>query len=232
MISLSPLAADIAARAADIRSSIERAAERVGRDPSEVTLIGVTKTFPIETVKAAIEAGFTDLAESRVQELSIKVVEAPGHRDGGEILWHFIGPLQRNKVKRAVEIADVIQSVASMRLAEEINTRAEAAGRVVPCYLQVNVSNEDAKSGVQPEEAAVFIRNVLLLSHVSVVGLMTIPENTEPEIVRMQFRTLAQIAAEAPIPLRLSMGMSGDFEIAVEEGATDVRIGTALFGYR
>lgn len=232
MPSLSPRAATIASRLSEIRSRIAQAAERAGRDPSDVTLIGVTKTFPLEVVEAAIEAGFTDLGESRVQELSAKSEDVPGLVGGGSFRWHLIGPLQRNKVKRAVEIADVIQSVGSMRLANEINKRAEAVGRMMPCYLQVNVSGEDAKSGVKIDEAGAFIREVLELPNIEVIGLMTIPEEAEPEIVRSQFRELVRIADEAPIPLRLSMGMSGDFEIAVEEGATDVRIGTALFGDR
>ena len=232
MHSLSPRAATIASRLSEIRSRIDQAAERVGRDPSDVTLIGVTKTFPLEVVRAAIEVGFTDLAESRVQELSSKVEDVPGRMGGGSFRWHFIGPLQRNKVKRAVEIADVIQSVGSLRLANEINKRAEVLGRVMPCYLQVNVSGEDAKSGVAIDEAGSFIRDVLELPHIEVIGLMTIPEEAEPNIVRSQFRKLVRVANEAPIPLRLSMGMSGDYELAVEEGATDVRIGTALFGER
>lgn len=234
------LAGRIAARLAEVRRRVAAACERSGRDPSEVRLIAVTKTFPLEVIAAGIEAGLTDLGENRVQELDEKATAIPGEHQGGAVRWHLVGPLQRNKARRAVEIADAFHALDSDRLARELDKRAAAEGRILPCYVQVNVSGEETKSGVAPAGTHDFLARLAAFTHLEIVGLMTLaaPAETDEEletVVRPQLQTLARLAESfdgADRPLRLSMGMSGDFEIAVEEGATDIRLGTALFGER
>lgn len=238
------LASDIRARAAAVRERIAAACARAGRDPSEVRLVAVTKTFPVEVVRAGIEAGLTDFGENRVQELEEKAGAIPGEVGGGAIRWHLIGSLQRNKAKRTVELADEFHALDSDRLAKELDKRAAAAGRVLPCFVQVNVSDEDTKSGFAPDDVHPFLDRLADFEHLRVVGLMTLaaPVETEDEletVVRPQFQRLRALAetydasGNPRVELRrLSMGMSGDYEVAIEEGATDVRIGSALFGAR
>ena len=237
------LTTDIRRRADGVRARIDAACERAGRDPAGVRLIAVTKTFPLEVVRAGIEAGLTDFGENRVQELEEKGAAVPGELNGGGVRWHLIGPLQKNKINKTLEVADAFHALDSDRLAEHIDKRAARAGRVLPCFVQVNVSGEDSKSGVAPEETHAFVDRLGQWEHLRIVGLMTLaaPAETEEElesVVRPQFRQLRTLAesydgAASGITLnRLSMGMSGDFEVAVEEGATDVRIGSALFGER
>lgn len=238
------LASDIRARADAVRARIAAACARVGRDPAAVRLIAVTKTFPVEVVRAGIEAGLTDFGENRVQELEEKAGAIPGEIGGGPIRWHLIGSLQRNKAKRTVELADAFHALDSDRLAKELDKRARREGRVLPCFVQVNVSDEDTKSGFAPEDVDAFLDRLAGFQHLRVVGLMTLaaPVETDDEletVVRPQFRRLRALAetydasANPHVSLsRLSMGMSGDYEVAVEEGATDVRVGSALFGPR
>ena len=232
------LAALIAERAARVRERIERACARAGRSPDGVTLVAVTKTFPVEVVAAAVEAGLRDFGENRVQELVEKAEAVPGARDGGAVRWHLIGHLQRNKARDAVRYADAFHALDSLRLAEALDRRAEAEGRVVPCLVQVNVSSEGTKSGVAPAETHAFLDALAPFAHLRVEGLMTLaaPVETEAEletVVRPQFRRLRALAETYPAELPyLSMGMSGDYEVAVEEGATHVRVGSALFGPR
>lgn len=235
------LSEQIAARVAVVRDRVAAACARVGRDPSDVRLIAVTKTFPPEVVRAAVAAGLTDFGENRVQELEEKAGAVPGEHFGGGVRWHLIGPLQRNKARRAVELADSFHALDSERLARELEKRAAAEGRVLPCYVQVNVSGEGTKSGIAPEDAEATVRQFDAFEHLRVVGLMTLaapaegPDDLEA-VVRPQLRHLRRLADRAAdalgTPMRLSMGMSGDYEVAVEEGSTDVRIGTALFGER
>lgn len=238
------LASDIRARAAAVRERIAAACARAGRDPSGVRLIAVTKTFSVEVVRAGIEAGLTDFGENRVQELEEKAGAVPGEVGGGAIRWHLIGSLQRNKAKKAVELADAFHALDSDRLARELDRRAAAAGRVLPCFVQVNVSDEGTKSGFAPGDVHAFLDRLGGFEHLRVVGLMTLaaPAETDEEretVVRPQFRRLRALAesydagANPRVALdRLSMGMSGDYEVAIEEGATDVRVGSALFGAR
>ncbi len=238
------LAADIRARAEAVRARIAAASEQAGRDPAAVRLIAVSKTFPLEVVRAAAEAGLADFGENRVQELEEKAEVVPGEGRGGAVRWHLIGPLQRNKAKKAVEAADVFHALDSDRLAEELDRRAAQAGRVLPCFVQVNVSGEASKSGLAPAALHAFLDGLAAREHLRVVGLMTLaaPARSAAEletVVRPQFQRLRRLAetydagANPRLTLeRLSMGMSGDFEVAVEEGATDVRVGSALFGPR
>src|SRR5690606_29540528 len=218
---------------------IAQACARAGRAPDEVTLVAVTKTFPAEVVRAAVAAGLRDFGENRVQELVEKAEAVPGEAAGGDVRWHLIGHPQRNKARDAARHADAFHALDSLRLAEALDRRAAAEGRVLPCLVQVNVSAEDTKSGVAPDQAHALLDALAPLAHLRVEGLMTLaaPADTEEEletVVRPQFRRLRRLAETYPGGgLRfLSMGMSGDYEVAVEEGATHVRIGSALFGPR
>ena len=231
-------------RARDVRARIAAACARAGRAPEDVRLIAVSKTFPIEVVRAGITAGLTDFGENRVQELEEKGEALPGALGGGDVRWHLIGSLQRNKAKTAVAHADVFHALDSDRLARELDKRAANAGRVLPCFVQVNVSGEDSKSGLAPDALHAFLDRLAPHEHLQVVGLMTLAAPAADAealetVVRPQFRLLRELAqtydahANPRVRLdRLSMGMSGDFEVAVEEGATDVRVGSALFGAR
>ncbi len=223
----------IAQRYVEIRERVERACARVGRDPHDVTIIGVTKTKPAATVREAAEAGIGDVGENYAQELAAK------HEELGDIVrWHYIGSLQRNKVKLVAPYVAMIHAVDSERLGAEIDRHAEQLGRRIPVLLQVNTSGEESKHGVAPEEATELARALTALPGLELRGLMTLAAFLDdPEQVRPMFRLLRltrdRIETELGISLpELSMGMTNDFEVAVEEGATMVRVGTAIFGAR
>ena len=232
------LTSSIAEAAARVRQRIAEAADRAGRDAADVTLVAVTKTHPLEMVRAAIAAGLRDLGENRVQELIEKAEAIPGAGAGGDVRWHFIGSLQRNKARDVAAAADLFHALDSPRLARALDTRAGEAGRVLPVLVQVNVSDEDAKHGVPPEAAHDLLALAAECPHLRPVGLMGMAAIAEDaadleRVVRPAFRRLRQVYEASPVPLSvLSMGMSGDFEVAVEEGATHVRVGSALFGAR
>ena len=218
---------------AGVQQRIRAACERSGRDPSSVQLLVVAKTHPPEAVKAVADLGLTLFGENKVQEAKVKIPQCPGR-----LRWHFIGHLQTNKVRDAVELFAMIQSVDSLPLAQEINKRADAAARTMPVLLEVNVAAEASKFGYQPGRLLVELKEVNALPRLEIHGLMTVPPwSAEPEKARPHFRRLRELKAQceqilgAPLP-QLSMGMTGDFEIAVEEGATMIRVGTALFGSR
>ncbi len=218
---------DIAANLAAVRRRIDAAAARVGRDPAEVRLVAVSKTLPAAAVVAAFEAGQTEFGENRVQEAVAKVpaVAAAGLTPR----WHLIGHLQTNKARSALDLFAIIQSVDSLHLAQALSRRA-AAG--YPVLIEVNVAGETSKSGFAMAEAEAAIRTIRALPNIEVHGLMTVaPHATDPEDVRPVFRTLAELGRRLELPA-LSMGMSNDFEVAIEEGATIVRVGTAIFGQR
>ncbi len=225
----------IARNLEQVQARIAAACQRAGRPVDAVTLVAVSKTFPVEVVEAARKAGLHNFGENRVQELVSKADRLPGMVAGGTVCWHLIGHLQRNKAKDAVRVADVFHALDSFRLAEELDRRCAEAGRVLPCFGQVNVSEEDSKSGIAPDETHAFLDQVATLPHLRLLGLMTLAAPTDdPEAVRPQFRllrTLRDTWQEGRLPY-LSMGMSGDFEVAIEEGATHVRVGSALFGSR
>lgn len=211
---------------------IEKAAQGVGRNPEEINLVAVSKTVESARIKEAIEAGVSILGENYVQEAQKKIEEI-----GRTVSWHFIGHLQSNKAKYAVSLFDMIHSLDSIGLAEELDRRAEKEGRTMNAMIEVNLSGETTKFGA--EEAKVFdiARRVLNLSHLSLVGLMTMPPYfDDPRLSRpyyIRLRELKEKMIKEDIPLGdLSMGMSNDFEIAIEEGATYVRVGTAIFGER
>lgn len=220
------------ARVARVRQAITTACARCGRDPGEVTLVGVSKFHPAAAVQAVVDAGVTILGESRVQEATEKVPQLTGVTE-----LHLVGRLQRNKAKAAVALFDVIQSVDRLPLAEALHAAAQAAGKVQRIFLQVNIGDETQKGGVAPAALAALLETVTALPGLRVEGLMCVPPyDLDPEAARPYFRALVRLAAAhrpaGARPLALSMGMSGDFEVAIEEGATHVRVGTALFGER
>jgi pyridoxal phosphate enzyme (YggS family) len=221
----------IAVRYEAIRRQVADAADACGRDPGDVTIVAVTKTVGVEEVTAALAAGVRDFGENRVQEFLGKYGLFP------EARWHFIGTLQTNKVKDVVGKAHLIHSVDSMRLLSHIERRATERGVIQPLLLQVNVSGEEAKHGLSVADLPEAIREASQMDSVEVRGLMTMAPLARAEDVRWVFRELreARDSLRATLPDRvelehLSMGMSGDFRVAVEEGATIVRIGRALFG--
>lgn len=219
-----------------VQKKIKNAALRVNRDPRTIRLIAVTKTVSVDHVHEAIAAGITLFGENYIQEARSKI-ESIGRDD---ISWHFIGHLQSNKAKYAARLFDMIHSVDSVNLARELDKRAKKENRVLPILIQVNIAQVAAKYGTNPAKLIALIRNIAPFENISVRGLMTMPPYfNEPEKVRPYFRELKKLQSrlkEEGIPNirmeELSMGMTGDFEAAVEEGATMVRIGTALFGKR
>ena len=218
---------DIATNLERVRERLAGAAARAGRRADDVLLIGVSKTVDVERIRAAVAAGVTALGENRVQEAKTKVAEL-----GRPAAWHLIGHLQTNKVKDALPLFDVIHSLDRLELAREIERRAAARGQVVDALLQVNVAAEASKGGVGAAAVGETLDIIGKLAHVRVRGLMTIPPEVErAEDSRPWFRRLREIAERHGLR-ELSMGMSGDFEVAVEEGATMVRVGTAVFGPR
>ncbi len=216
-----------------IQQRIAAACARAGRDPSSVTLIAVSKTHPPAAIQLAADAGLLTFGENKVQEAKAKIPLCPG-----KLRWHFIGHLQSNKCRDAVELFSMIQSVDSLALAQELNKRCEAAAKTMPVLLEVNVAGEASKFGYPPERLLAELVALNALPRLEIHGLMTVPPYvTDPEKARPHFRRLRELKTEcekilgAPLP-HLSMGMSGDFEVAIEEGATMVRVGTALFGER
>ncbi len=211
---------------------IEKAARKAGRDPREVKLVAVSKTVEVARIKEAIEAGATILGENYVQEAQKKIEEI-----GKLVSWHFIGHLQSNKVKYAVRLFDMIHSVDSIPLAEELNRRMEQTGQMMSVMIEVNLSKEATKFGTDEETLWNLARGIQDLKHLSLEGLMTMPPYFDsPEMSRPYYvalRELKKKMTKEGIPVKeLSMGMSNDFEIAIEEGATFVRVGTAIFGPR
>ena len=220
-----------------VKRCIIEAAKRAGRDPSGVRLLAVTKEQSDATVAKGIQAGMTLLGENKVQEASGKI-EAFGRKNGLE--WHFIGRLQKNKVKFIFDLFDLIHSVDSLALAEAIHKKAQKIGSCMPILLQVNISGEKSKLGIDPLDLPREIRKFAKLEGVKISGLMTIPPYTsDPETSRPYYarlRELRDTCSSLNIPRicldELSMGMSNDYEVAIEEGATLVRVGTGLFGPR
>ena len=227
-------------RLADVRERMAAACDRAGRPAEAVTLVAVSKTFPLEAVRAAQAAGVRHFGENRVQDFVEKAEAMPGRLHGGDVCWHMIGHLQRNKAKDVAHHADLFEALDSPRLAKELDKRAEAEGRVLPCLVQVNVSGEESKYGLDPGDVHAFLDRIATYENLRIRGLMTLAAPADdPEDVRPQFRLLRELLEtynargnERPPLDVLSMGMSGDFEVAIEEGATHVRIGSALFGPR
>ena len=227
-------AASLAVARARVLERIQHACRRVGRNPDEVRLVAVSKTVPVERLRAALAAGLTTLGENRVQEGATKAEALP------DAAWHLIGPLQSNKARRAVEVFSTIQSVDGADLARRLDRLAAELrpGRPLPVLLQVNVDADPAKAGFAPGDLAAVVPGILALPNLSVEGLMTVGRLVDdPSAARPTFVALRGLSEElrrtsAALGPELSMGMSDDFEVAIEEGASIVRIGRALFGAR
>jgi PLP dependent protein len=224
---------DLEANIASITGRIQAACARAGREPGSVTLVAVTKGQPPEAVSAAAALGLTLFGENKVQEAKAKIPQCPSR-----LRWHMIGHLQTNKCREAVELFEMVQSVDSLRVAEELNKRAERAAKRLPVLLEVNAVGEASKFGCRPEQLLADLGAINALPRLEIHGLMTVPPwAPDPETVRPVFRQMRELKGRceqllgAPLP-HLSMGMTGDFEVAIEEGATLVRVGTALFGAR
>jgi pyridoxal phosphate enzyme (YggS family) len=224
---------DLEANVKAVRQRIEDTCARAGRQPDSVTLVAVTKGQPPEVVCAGAAAGLTLFGENKVQEAKAKIPLCPGR-----LRWHMVGHLQTNKCRDAVSLFEMVQSVDSLHLAEELNKRADQAARTIPVLLEVNAVGEASKFGCRPDQLLADLDSINALPRLEIQGLMTVPPWTpDPEAVRPVFRQLRELKQRceqvlgAPLP-HLSMGMTGDFEVAIEEGATMVRIGTALFGPR
>ncbi len=216
----------------EVRRRIAAAAARAGRDPAAVRLVAVSKTVPVARIREAVAAGQRLFGENYLQEARSKIAAL----DEG-VSWHFIGHLQSNKAKAAVELFELIHGVDRLKLAQALNAAAASLGRVQEILMQVNLAGETSKSGTAPEGAAELLQQISLLPHLKVRGLMTMPPFLAPEAVRPYFQALRELrdrlADHAGLPLpELSMGMSGDYEVAIAEGATLVRVGTAIFGSR
>jgi pyridoxal phosphate enzyme (YggS family) len=219
-----------------LRSRIEQTCRRCGRRPEDVRVVAVSKTFPAEMIRAALAEGQMDFGENYVQELKVKREELGEQK----IRWHFIGHLQSNKVKHIIEYAHLIHSVDGIALGREIDKQAERCGRRQDILVEVRTTGESTKFGVQPENAIALMQDLARLPHLRVCGLMTMgPFSGEPDDARPSFRRLRELSRDIDaagvdgITMNcLSMGMTNDFEVAIEEGATIVRIGTAIFGNR
>jgi PLP dependent protein len=225
----------VAANVAYVRERIREAALRSGRQVEEIKLVAVSKTVSIDFIREAVEAGVDILGENYVQEAlpKIEALELP-------VQWHFIGHLQSNKAYMVVKRFSLIQTVDSFKLARELSRRALAEGKTISILIQVNVSGEESKFGIRPDMLEPLLEEISALDGVHVKGLMTMPPYfNQPELCRPHFRKLKELAqsVQGNCPKNvnmdeLSMGMSGDFEVAIEEGATLVRVGTAIFGAR
>lgn len=232
-----PRAREIAQNLDVVHARIEQAVRVSGRSADEITLVAVTKTMPAEDVNAALDWGARVFGENRVQELLSKLPDIRMHE--GQC-GHLIGHLQTNKVRQVIDKVDMIQSVDSVRLAQEIDKQAEKHGKVMDILVEVNIGGEDAKSGVSPSELPALLDAIAPFSHLRVCGLMTVPPFCEKkEEVRPYFRAMHKLFVDITSKKSdnkdmhiLSMGMSGDFDIAIEEGSTMVRVGTAIFGRR
>jgi pyridoxal phosphate enzyme (YggS family) len=219
-----------------VKDRIKKAAEACNRNPQTIRLVAVSKTVPADRVREAIEAGVKNLGENYVQEAREKINSLTDF----PVNWHFIGHLQTNKAKYAVRLFDLIHSVDSLKLSRELNKQAQKNGKIQQILIQVNISREETKSGISVDEAINLVDEISHLQNLSIKGFMTMPPYfNQPERVRPFFSALRELRdqiKEKAIPNmsmdELSMGMTGDFEAAIEEGATMVRVGTAIFGER
>ncbi len=225
----------LAENIARVRAQIAAAAQRVGRAVDEITLVAVSKTKPLELVQMAYTLGVTDFGENRVQDalLKIEAFHPP------ELRWHMIGHVQSNKANKVVEPFNYVHSVDSLHLAQALHKHATEIGKHLPVFLQVNVAGEISKEGMTPEETPELARQIVMLTGLQVEGLMTIaPLVEDPEEVRPVFRALRELRARLRTEVtgsdwaHLSMGMTDDYRVAIEEGATIVRVGRAIFGQR
>ena len=217
----------IEANLEQVRRRIAQTCLQIGRAPEQITIVAVTKGVPPEAIRAAFHAGVRHFGESRIQETQRKREQLLGMEPGP--VWHFIGHLQTNKIGAALRLFDIIHSVDSVRLAEALSQRAQSR---IPVLLEVNIAGEATKGGFLPDQVKVALPQIRLLPELEVKGLMTVaPQAANPEEVRPFFRQMRQLAVTLGLS-ELSMGMSDDFEVAIEEGATIVRLGRIIFGQR
>lgn len=237
MTKVDPAQEPLAVRLADVRARLAAAAQRSGRNPDEVRLIAISKTHPAAVIRQAIESGAADLGENRVQEADGKIAEIGREH----VRWHLVGHLQANKARRAVNLFDVIHSLDTVDLAQRLDRLCAEEGRAsLPVLIQVDLGHEETKSGIDESELTHMVDSLGPLTHLKLIGLMTLPPFfDDPEQSRPFFRRLRELRDElnqrgafGDGTGELSMGMTHDFEVAVEEGATMVRIGTAIFGER
>lgn len=220
---------------ANVEKNIEQACKNAGRSRDEVTLIAVSKTKPVEMLQEIYDENIRDFGENKVQELCSKIEQLPS-----DIRWHMIGHLQRNKVKYIVGKVELIHSVDTYRLAEEINIQAKKQNVIVPILVEVNIAHEESKFGISAEDAILLVEDISKLENIRIKGLMTIAPYVEnPEDNRLYFRKIKQLSVDITnknidnVSMEiLSMGMTGDYMVAIEEGATMVRVGTGIFGER
>ncbi len=220
---------------ANVEKNIEQACKNAGRSRDEVTLIAVSKTKPVEMLQEIYDENIRDFGENKVQELCSKMEQLPS-----DIRWHMIGHLQRNKVKYIVGKVELIHSVDTYRLAEEINIQAKKQNVIVPILVEVNIAHEESKFGISAEDAILLVEEISKLENIRIKGLMTIAPYVEnPEDNRLYFRKIKQLSVDITnknidnvLMEILSMGMTGDYMVAIEEGATMVRVGTGIFGER
>ncbi len=218
-----------------VEKNVATACKRAGRDRSEVTLIAVSKTKPVEMLREVYDAGARDFGENKVQEICEKYDQLPS-----DIKWHMIGHLQRNKVKQVIDKAALIHSVDSYRLAQEISVQAQKKGLTIPILVEVNIAGEESKFGISAEDTIQLVEEISVLPNLKIQGLMTIaPYVVDAEENRLYFRQIKQLSVDIKnknidnVSMDiLSMGMTGDYEVAIEEGATMVRVGTGIFGAR
>ena len=237
MTKVDPAQEPLGVRLADVRARLAAAAQRSGRNPDEVRLIAISKTHPAAVIKQAIELGATDLGENRVQEAEGKITEI----GSDDVRWHLVGHLQANKARRAVTLFDVIHSLDTVDLAQRLDRLCAEEGRAsLPVLIQVDLGHEETKSGIDESELTHMVDSLGPLTRLKLIGLMTLPPFfDDPEQSRPFFRRLRELRDElnqrgafGDRTGELSMGMTHDFEVAIEEGATMVRIGTAIFGSR
>lgn len=230
----------IAERLESVRERIEQACQRVGRDADEITLVAVSKTFPLAAIEAAHEHGVRHFGENRARQLRDKAKQRPGVMKDGDWHWHMVGHLQRNKAKFIARHADYFQALDSPRIAAELDKRAAKNDRVIPCLAQVNITRQERKYGIMPDDIHDYLDSLAQYEHLDVRGLMALasfvddPEDVRPEFQEMRelfetydARNNPQVSMDT-----LSIGMSNDFEVAIEEGSTMLRLGTSIFGPR
>ena len=225
----------VAEQLQNVRAEIRKACEKSGRNPEEVTLIAVSKTKPVEMLREVYDAGARDFGENKVQEICEKYDQLPS-----DIKWHMIGHLQRNKVKQVIDKAALIHSVDSYRLAQEISVQAQKKGLTIPILVEVNIAGEESQFGISAEDTIQLVEEISVLPNLKIQGLMTIaPYVVDAEENRLYFRQIKQLSVDIKnknidnVSMDiLSMGMTGDYEVAIEEGATMVRVGTGIFGAR
>jgi len=233
----------VAERVHEIRERIERACQRAGRQSDDITVVAVSKTFPMQAIESGKQAGLHHFGENRARELRDKAGARPGVREGGDVYWHMVGHLQTNKAKFVARHADWFDALDNERVAEELDKRAGYNDRTIPCLVQVNITGQDQKYELSPEEVHPFLDRMAEYDRLDIRGLMAmasfIEDPSDRHVVRDQFQTARELyetydaTSNPQVDMtELSIGMSGDFEIAIEEGSTMVRIGSAIFGPR